>query len=134
MKKSIVLILAMILPFFAFAGEDPITDQNTTPLKVLCRAQGYVPKIMVQFVRDNQAVPGVYVVQNDQFWPANKITRVSFELYGESMSKVGQLDNGGRVRLFMSVDGRDLMGKLEGSNATFGDDATLYNCIDLRLK
>lgn len=132
--KKLIIFASAFLPIIAFGADDLIKGKDTTPLKVLCKAPGYAAQILVQFVKDNQAEPGVYVVQRGQFWPANKITKVSYELYGESMSKVGRLDNGGKVRLYFTVSGVDLVGTLEKSDATFGDDTTLTDCQDLMLK
>ncbi len=137
--RKLILFTAMALCAVSFAAKpksdrEIISGKDTTPLKVLCRAPGATGGILVQFVKDKQADPGVYTVQRGMFYPANKIKRVTYELVGETWSKVGHLDNGGKVRLHFAVGSMELVGDLKGSNAFFGDDSALEGCEDLKLK
>jgi hypothetical protein len=140
MKKMIVAL--SFLPLFAMAATDKeiLEGQETTPLKILCKIEGGAPDrspnagLLVQFVKDNQAEPGVYSEVGGRFFPGNKIVKTTYELIGESFSKVGHLDNGGKVVIQFSVDGTDLVGSIDKTAALFGDGALLYNCVHLKLK
>lgn len=55
-------------------------------------------------------------------------------MYGESYSKIGHLDNGGKVRIHLPIEGVDFVGTVDKTAALFDDGATLSDCIELKLK
>jgi hypothetical protein len=133
------IFLALFLaPMFAYSATDKelMEGQDTTPLKILCRIQGGASNaaLLVQFVKDKQADPGVYSVVSGMFYPGNKIINTTYEMIGESYSKIGHLDNGGKVIIQISADGTDLVGSIDQSASLFGDGASLYNCTELKIK
>lgn len=135
--KNIFLALTLF-PMIAFSltEKEYMEGADTTPLKVLCKIEGGASntRLLIQFVKDKQADPGIYSVVGGIFYPGDKIVNTGYEMIGESYSKIGHLDNGGKVIIQVSVDGTDLVGTVDKTTSLFGEGAGLYNCIDLKLK